>query len=70
MILAHHVEVEILNFIHIRPATMPEHVLFAAVAIGLLGFAVYGAVMAVRDGYRWWSSRRSGGSLVERTAGG
>lgn len=70
MLLAHHVEIEILEFIHIRPVTMPEHVMFGVVALAFVSFAVYGVVMAVRDGYRWWVNRRSGGSLVEQTAGG
>lgn len=69
MILAHHVEIEILDFVHIAPVTMLEHVAFAGVALSLIGFACYGAVMTVRNGYGWWSRVR-GGSLAERGAVG
>jgi hypothetical protein len=69
MILAHHVEIEILDFVHIAPVTMPEHIAFAIVTLSFIGFACYGAVTTIRNVYRWWSSVR-GGSLVEHAAGG
>jgi len=69
MVLADHVEIEILEFIHIRPVTMPEHVMFAVLAFAFVGFACYGVARGARDAYRWWSNRRSGGSLVEQTTG-
>jgi len=68
MLLAHHVEIEILDFVHIRPQTMPEHFVFAVVAIAFVGFACFGVVMAAREIYRWWTNFRNDNSLVNQKA--
>lgn len=57
-LFAHHVEINLFDILVIKPETMPDHVVLAAVTAVIVGFIVYGVRAAVRDLRTWLSGRR------------
>lgn len=57
-LIAHHVEINLFNWIVIQPETMPQHALLAAASAIVIGLAVYGIRAAVRDARAWLGRRR------------
>ena len=57
-LLAHHVEINLLDILVIEPESMPEHAVLAAVSAVVIGFTVYGIRAAVRDLRTWLAGRR------------
>ncbi len=67
-ILAHHIEIELFEVLHIAPETTLEHVCFFAVTLPVLAVLGYGAWSLKRDLTAWWKGRRAADSNVPAQA--
>jgi hypothetical protein len=57
-LLAHHIEVELFDLIHIHPETPLDHAVAFGVSGLLLLLIIYGAYAMVRDLGRWQVARK------------
>ena len=62
-LLAHHIEIELFEVLHIAPETTLEHVCFFAATLPLLAVLGYGAWALKRDLVARWKGRRATGSV-------
>jgi len=67
-ILAHHVEIQLFEVLHIAPETTLQHICFFAVTLPILAILGYGAWSLKRDLTAFLKSRRDTSSNVPAQA--